>query len=317
VRLRRIVLLLAGGLGNQLFQITALISLFPNQIIEIDGFVSKSRLDKSGKPEIFNFDLPQFLNLNKRKFGAGLVSKSSGFVNRVKANPRIYEKSIFFQSIVNLINKLLITAYFRRPTRYLSPANIGYDEMIIPNGDLVISGYFQSYKWHSRETKSLVIETLRIKSPTKELSELIFLVQREKPIILHVRRGDYRGISEFGLLSAAYYQNGLSKILSLKNFANLWIFSDEIEVMKAELKFPKAIKVRWFGRFGESDAEVLELMRYGRAFIISNSTFSWWAAYLAYDKNAPVIAPSKWFQGLDDPKNLIPPYWLTVKSEWI
>jgi hypothetical protein len=54
-------------------------------------------------------------------------------------------------------------------------------------------------------------------------------------------------------------------------------------------------------------------MRYGSSYIIANSSFSWWGAYLRKNQNAPVYAPNKWFKGMDDPDQLLPPDWRIVQ----
>jgi hypothetical protein len=56
-------------------------------------------------------------------------------------------------------------------------------------------------------------------------------------------------------------------------------------------------------------------MSLASANVIANSTFSWWAAALNQNKGF-VVAPDKWFRGLEDPKDLIPPDWILVKSQW-
>jgi hypothetical protein len=58
------------------------------------------------------------------------------------------------------------------------------------------------------------------------------------------------------------------------------------------------------------------LMSRASDLIISNSTFSWWSAYIS-NKETNVVAPNKWFRDLEDPKMLIPEHWHQVDSQWI
>ena len=57
-------------------------------------------------------------------------------------------------------------------------------------------------------------------------------------------------------------------------------------------------------------------MSLGRAIIISNSSFSWWSAFLSKEASL-ILAPRKWFKGIQDPKDLLPPEWITLESDWI
>jgi hypothetical protein len=50
-----------------------------------------------------------------------------------------------------------------------------------------------------------------------------------------------------------------------------------------------------------------------KAFVLSNSTFGWWAAWLA--ASGPVIAPDHWVRGKD--WNICPPCWLQLTEEGI
>ena len=60
--------------------------------------------------------------------------------------------------------------------------------------------------------------------------------------------------------------------------------------------------------------ENMIVMSCAENFIISNSTYSWWAAFLSLGSNPKVYAPVPWFHDLEVPVGLIPTNWIAVKS---
>ena len=75
-------------------------------------------------------------------------------------------------------------------------------------------------------------------------------------------------------------------------------------------------QVRFFSQIEHSTAVTFEIMRLGFGYVIANSCFSWWSAFLRYDKNAKVIAPETWFKALESPKCLFPSDWSLTQSTW-
>jgi hypothetical protein len=63
-----------------------------------------------------------------------------------------------------------------------------------------------------------------------------------------------------------------------------------------------------------SSAETLELMRHGKGYVLSNSSFSWWAGALSHVDNASIICPTPWFERKNEPIDLIPKDWVRHSS---
>ena len=142
----------------------------------------------------------------------------------------------------------------------------------------------------------------------------------EQPTIsVHIRRGDYLNLQDsFGVLSSEYYQSAINFTLknSSKQYARVLVFSDDFVLAK---KLFSNIEISLPIQFAESPddypEESLMLMSKSDALVISNSSFSWWAAQLG-NKSKFVVRPSKWFRGMSDPEELFPPEWHSQESQW-
>ena len=69
------------------------------------------------------------------------------------------------------------------------------------------------------------------------------------------------------------------------------VFSDDVEWVKQNMQFDGEV---YYETGNDPIWEKLRLMSSCKHFVISNSTFSWWAQYLSTNDNKVVIATSRW-----------------------
>jgi len=307
----RIVFALTGGLGNQLFQLAAAMYFGNTEKVNFEWHIARPRLNKDLHPEISSFTLPREIEFLAGKKWAKLVSKSSGYVLRMGIAPRRYEKFDLVQKSIRMMADIITTTYFGRRRKTLSPTGVGYSDFKIPSGDVLISGYFQSYRWASIPEIRERLNNLRIKKECEQLIKFKELARMENPLIVHIRLGDYKLESDFGILSKSYYLKAISS-LDENLYKKIWVFSDEpdlaIEFIPQDLRHG----VRWIPEIDDSASSTLELMRSGKAYVIGNSTFSWWGAFLSYSDNPIVIAPTPWFKNMASPNDILPPTWFAL-----
>ena len=109
------------------------------------------------------------------------------------------------------------------------------------------------------------------------------------------------------------YKNG-EKIISGKiNNPVFFVFSDDIEWCCNNLIFEKETVFVGHEYAGQKFCTYLNLMSQCKHFIIANSSFSWWAAWLNNNPDKIVIAPDEWFnKGPKDTQDLIPGGWIKI-----
>jgi hypothetical protein len=173
-----------------------------------------------------------------------------------------------------------------------------------------VFGYFQSIEW----TDKGKIQG-RINFPNSEF-DLMNLSELEKPLIVHVRLGDYANNFDLGILPKKYYLQAIQRSFDSFDHGSIWLFSDN---QSSALDFiPEKFKhlVRILESPGDTPPDTLNKMRYGYAYVLANSSLSWWAALLSIRNNPHVIAPSPWFRKLDEPRKLFPNDWKIERIDW-
>jgi len=302
--------IVAGGLGNQLFQFAAAQYFFPGSPTLLNTH-NLARKSMNGEIEIesFIFDIPP--QITEIDHGSKILYKAENFFIRQssKKTSNIINHSIEIAATVlfSVINKSVQTININN--------GIGYDSrMVRRSSNARFFGYFQHDFYISQKTIFDNFMSMNIKNPSALYRDLNAKMELEQPIIIHVRLGDYKLENSFGIPSERYFAEALQEIRKVSHRSNIWLFSDEPEL--AIQKLPNEILSDTFvvPVEGLTSAETLDLMRGGSGYLISNSTFSWWAAYLRHQREAVVMAPAPWFASSVDPINIIPNEWLRVPA---
>jgi len=298
---------LTGGLGNQLFQFAAGIYVSKGKELSIISSLGNPRLNEHGLPQILDYELPEF-----SKFITAprylFAQKVAGYALRSSIAPRSIERKKFFDIPKKHFQNLVLSLYLKSNIEVLTSKDVGYSPLNLRESNLMI-GYFQSFKWANDAFTLRQLKSLKLKSPDRIFP--LITTPYDKRLIVHVRRGDYRLEPKFGCLSMQYYKDAISSILNKQVIESIWFFSDEILDLYHFLPndFNSKIEIADYSNSKFTPIENLELMKYGKFYIIGNSSFSWWGAFLSKSSAPHVIAPHPWFRSLPEPVDLIPSSW--------
>ena len=181
----------------------------------------------------------------------------------------------------------------------------------------MIEGYFQSEKYFS-EIKSILRQEFLPKSmPTGANRDFEMLITSTESVMIHIRRGDYvsnpKALKTHGLCSISYYENALDQIYSKVKDPHFFIFSDDLDWVADNLHLRGDVAyVSGNISFPEID---LYLMSRCKHFVLANSSFSWWGAWLGGDEKSMRIAPRPWFDKPSfEESDLIPDMWIKMKK---
>jgi hypothetical protein len=106
------------------------------------------------------------------------------------------------------------------------------------------------------------------------------LIRADKPIVVHWRRGDFAGLEAiYGNLDAKYYLNGIRALRAAGQ--KIWLFTDAVGEESALLKAQLDADVMIDGEVKLDALSNLRLMSFHDGMVCSNSSFSWWAAFLS------------------------------------
>jgi len=211
----------------------------------------------------------------------------------------------------------------RFPINHISKINVNYEELnfhfdnidIKKNENMNLEGYFKSEKYWEH-CKEIIREKLTF------TNNFIYIVNKQfeykngnilgkKPLIgIHIRKGDYINNPNYYQLPIHYYIQALKE--NFNNYEsdyNIIFFSDDIEYCKLHFS---CLFNAYFSE-NNSDIEDLCLMSQCENLILSNSSYSWWGAYLGVNK-IKVIRPNYLFDGDLKEINNDKDFWI---KDWI
>lgn len=189
------------------------------------------------------------------------------------------------------------------PRRSFRERSFAYDsaiDSVHPQTRLL--GYFQSWRYsqaRADDLRTYLVDHGHLPTPGAEAC-----------IAVHARRGDYLGARQLafhGVCQEAYYLHAVRELRADIGDLPVRVFSDDADFGAHLARLLSDATV--VDQIGSAE-QVLGQMAAAKALVISNSSFSWWAAWLAGDK-ATVIAPAPWFTDPAMPtQDLLPQQWL-------
>jgi hypothetical protein len=294
---------LVGGLGNQLFGYFA--GLYISQILGCDLVPYKRKPLKKESNHGSSLDSLLLPNTSV---------KSLTLAVRIKELAR----RAIHEALTSPVARKLGAKDF---SGFYSSGALGADPKLheIKEGSFV-RGYFQTYKYFEYLEGRSSIRPVTLRRASTWFETMAHRILQSQPLTMHIRRGDYLNPENdfIGALSPDFFIEALEDLRLKPGLAKreVWIFSDDVSGAREEFSGLDLGPHRWIETPRLSDpAESMILLGMGAGIVISNSTFSWWAATLGGTEF--VIAPAPWFRNHPEPLDLIHPNWSRHPSSWV
>ena len=276
-----IIVRVFGGLGNQLFQYSF-------------GLYMSKKLNRKVLYDFSYFETNNFREPSILEFNFKIE----------KAPYTLVKKYLPFKSfkLNNIYNRI-----FNSKSYYDREIQLNLTQPI-----LFFHGYWQKKIFIVSQIE-ILRNSLKINNTSVRIKSLAQKILKSTSVSIHIRRGDYllkKNQKIYKKLSPSFFFEAISFLEKNKslNFT-YFIFSDDISWAKKNFSSIKNIVFV----DGNSDYEDLYLMSLCDHNIISNSTFSWWAATLNKNQNKLIISPKNWFNDrFKSTDELIDNKWITI-----
>lgn len=176
------------------------------------------------------------------------------------------------------------------------------------NRNMFFEGFFQSEKYFSDVRKNLLKELVPKHKFSNDEYNFMKKIESCNSVCVTIRLGDYLKNPTHQVCSIEFYKKAIQKMKDRFPNAKFFVFSDDIRLVKEKFQFDDNVE---YDTGKMEDYASLYIMSKCKHFIISNSSFSWWAQYLSTNNQKVVIAPSRWY-GIDVPCDIYQKNWITL-----
>ncbi len=314
-----IYLEMSGRLGNQLFRYS-----FAERLKEICGddiIIDFKRVyDKGSKEQGWDNSLKLFkINDYKEVINQKeIFYKNATIMQKIlyilyKIGNKIYKKDkkklikyqLKMQPILNKYNLYFLElGYYNYDLSYLKNTKLKY-----------VCGCFECDKFFDDINEELKNKIQPIRPKSLKNENLYKVIENSNSVCVTIRRGDFVSNPQnkklYDICSIDYYKKAIEIMKEKVKSPVFVMFSDDIQWVKDNIK---DLDIEMYYEDGNDTLdEKLRLMYSCKHFIISNSTFSWWAQFLSRNNEKIVISPDKWYKQ-DISATLINDEWIKIKT---
>ncbi len=298
--MKKVVVRITGGLGNQMFGHAVAVALAQRTkralYFDLTDFIIFAR---GRKYQLKNFEGPSHVrHWNLLSCSAHLVA---WIVNK-RFSAKLYAAFGRLMSIFNVRGK----AAFELDETLLDPM-IGFNKNV-----LYLDGVYGVIPYLP-DDQTLRDEFRFVRPPCERNRVLLERFQTTPSVSIHIRRSDYLGVADGAIvLDFNYYRKAIEEIQKVETKPVWVVFSDDIAWCRNQFSFLSDVN---FVEGNESEPwEDLRLMTACKHHVIANSTFSWWGACLGRDRHGVTVAPETLFPDYATPATFLKDGWITVPS---
>lgn len=289
-----------GGLGSQMFQFALAI------VLDVEGVPTKISIRN-----FFVDNHHQGFELSK-VFSVPLRPMDKIKISLLEWGAPFWKLRMvrwFMNKVVKIYNR------FDNP-KFLEKQEFIFNDSVFDQKNSMIIGTWQSELYIIKH-QSLIREVFNFNKP-RDHKNLILSKQilNSNSVAIHIRRGDYTShewkSSHMVITDPKYYMDSITKLRTKLINPTFYFFSDDFLWIQENFKGNDFVFVS-NNKNGNSYIDMY-LMSLCKHFIIANSTFSWWAAWLSNNPEKLVIMPEPWLKNIQTP-GIYPESWLPVSVE--
>ena len=276
---------LFGGLGNQLFQYFAGLDVSRK-------FDLRLELDSRWITSSYSHDVSDIRDFEFSKHLHIITTENSGEINYFseRLKTKLAQRNLFFAKTFNLD----------------VPKRANFNEIKYNGRYLELRGYYQSYLYFQNLNSPLEKNDWKLGFESEKFLEIKNILAAEPFIAIHVRGGDYLNTSSiYHRLDAKYFEDSLMSLRREIGCIQTFVFTDDYDYAKEILKEIPGLD--FINQKGLRASEAMILISMAKGIVLSNSTFSYWAAVI--NSSRLIIAPKYWFLNTKVDENLYPPKW--------
>lgn len=303
---RELKVYLRGGLGNQLFQYSAGVALAKR--LGSSLILETALLNTHGYPGNKNGPAPR-------------REEISSFLHSGKLAPTRFVNHHVHKSFVRL----------KQLERHLGdlcgPPLLGLFSILASESrDLrehfnavakanSINSYCSHPNFFANVVEQIQAEVTNVRQPSNFYLEASAELRHQSTIGIHIRLGDYKSLKHiYGELRVEYFKRALDLAKEVSGDGPVWVFSDE--PIKARQILNEIVpSAKYIAPPMESrPIESLLLLSQMNSRVLSNSTFSWWSAWIAKSGPGLSIFPRPLHEKLSAPEapGYLLPNWIQI-----